>query len=135
MKKFFYNRTLLIFIGVGLFAALIIAGQRFFVESENKQIDLAIDYQNVVKLQALALGKVDDALIVNRQVNLHVLRLDEIPLTRDNQRGKKSHANYYNKRPVVRKFFHCTFSIHYALRITNYALPLPTLRLDAFQLL
>ena len=50
MKKFLYNRMLLIIIGVGLFAALIIAGQRYFVESENMQVDLAVDYQSIVDL-------------------------------------------------------------------------------------
>ena len=50
MKKFAYNGTLLIVICIGLFAALIIAGQRFFVEGNNMQVDLAIDYQSVVDL-------------------------------------------------------------------------------------
>lgn len=62
MKKFVYNRTLLTVIGVGLFAALIIAGQRYFVESENMQVDLAVDYQNVVNLAEREGLELDDVL-------------------------------------------------------------------------
>ena len=62
MKKFFYNRTLLIAIGVGLFAALIIAGQRYFVESENMQVDLAVDYKSVVDLAEREGLELDDVL-------------------------------------------------------------------------
>ena len=62
MKKFLYNRTLIIIICIGLFAALIIAGQRYFVESENNQIDLAVDYQSVVDLAEREGLELDDVL-------------------------------------------------------------------------
>ena len=62
MKKFFYNRTLLIVICIGLFAALIIAGQRYFVESNNNQVDMAIDYQNIVDLAEREGLEFDDVL-------------------------------------------------------------------------
>ena len=70
MKKFFYNRTLLIIIGVGLFAALIIAGQRYFVESENMQVDLAIDYQNVVDLAEREGLELDDVLKMTKDAGI-----------------------------------------------------------------
>ena len=62
MKKFIYNRTLVIVIGLGLFAALIIAGQRYFVESENMQVDMAVDYQSVVDLAEREGLELDDVL-------------------------------------------------------------------------
>ena len=62
MKKFFYNQTLLIVIGIGLFASLIIAGQRYFVESENMQVDLAVDYKSVVDLAEREGLELDDVL-------------------------------------------------------------------------
>ena len=62
MKKFAYNRTLLIAICLGLFAALIIAGQRYFVESNNNQIDLAIDFKDAADLAEREGLELDDVL-------------------------------------------------------------------------
>ena len=50
MKKFSYNEVLLIVIAVGLFAALVIAGQRYFVETKNNQVDMVLDFKNAVEL-------------------------------------------------------------------------------------
>ena len=88
MKKFFYNRTLLIFIGVGLFAALIIAGQRFFVESENKQIDLAIDYQNVVDLAEREGLELDDVLKLTKEAGITSLAVYDSTLEKLGRAGK-----------------------------------------------
>lgn len=50
MKKFFYNKILLIFIAAGLIASLVIAGQRHAVEIHNSQIDMAMDYKSLKDL-------------------------------------------------------------------------------------
>ena len=50
MKKFFYNKILLIFIAVGLIASLVIAGQRHAVEIHNSQVDMAMDYESLKDL-------------------------------------------------------------------------------------
>ena len=88
MKKFFYNRTLLIFIGVGLFAALIIAGQRYFVESENMQIDLAIDYQNVVDLAEREGLELDDVLKLTKDAGITSLAVYDSTLEKLGRAGK-----------------------------------------------
>ena len=88
MKKFFYNRTLLIIIGVGLFAALIIAGQRYFVESENKQIDMAIDYQNVVELAEREGMELDDVLKMIKDAGITSLAIYDSTLEQLGKSGK-----------------------------------------------
>ncbi len=50
MKKFFYNKILLLAIAVGLIAALVIAGQRHAVEIHNKQVDMAMDFDSLKNL-------------------------------------------------------------------------------------
>ena len=50
MKKFFYNKILLIAIAAGLIASLVIAGQRHAVEIHNSQVDMAIDYESLKDL-------------------------------------------------------------------------------------
>ena len=75
MKKFLYNRTLLIFICVGLFAALIIAGQRFFVESENNQVDLAVDYKSIVDLAEREGLELDDVLKMTKDAGITSLAI------------------------------------------------------------
>lgn len=50
MKKFIYNRILLLAIAAGLIASLVITGQRHAVEISNNQIDLAMDYDSLKNL-------------------------------------------------------------------------------------
>ena len=88
MKKFTYNRTLLIAIGVGLFAALIIAGQRFFVESENNQIDLAVDYQSVVDLAERDGLELDDVLKLTKEAGITSLAIYDSSLEKLARTGK-----------------------------------------------
>ncbi len=70
MKKFLYNRTLIIVICVGLFAALIIAGQRYFVESENNQVDLVVDYKSIVDLAEREGLELDDVLKMTKDAGI-----------------------------------------------------------------
>ncbi|MBE8949330.1 MAG: hypothetical protein SR3Q1_01830 [Quinella sp. 3Q1] len=88
MKKFAYNRTLIIVICVGLFAALIIAGQRFFVESENMQVDLAIDYQNVVDLAEREGLELDDVLKQVKETGITSLAVYDSTLEKLGRAGK-----------------------------------------------
>lgn len=80
MKKFVYNRTLLIAIGVGLFAALIIAGQRFFVESENMQVDLVVDYKSIVDLAEREGLELDDVLKMTKDAGITSLAVYDTKL-------------------------------------------------------
>ena len=50
MKKYLYNRLLLIAIAVGLIASLAIAFQRNEVEQRNNQVDLVVDYDSLWNL-------------------------------------------------------------------------------------
>ena len=50
MKKFLYNRLLMIAIAVGLIASLAIAFQRNEVERANSQVDLVVDYDSLWNL-------------------------------------------------------------------------------------
>lgn len=50
MKKFVYNRILLLAIAMGLIASLVIAGQRHAVEISNSQIDMAMDFDSLLNL-------------------------------------------------------------------------------------
>ena len=50
MKVFKYNKLLVVFILIGLIAALFIDVQRNGVEKQNTSVDLAIDYEGLVEL-------------------------------------------------------------------------------------
>ena len=88
MKKFAYNRTLLIVICIGLFAALIIAGQRFFVESNNMQVDLAVDYQSVVDLAEREGLDFDEVLKLTREAGITSLAIYDSSLEKLARSGK-----------------------------------------------
>ena len=88
MKKFAYNRTLIIAISIGLFAALIIAGQRFFVESDNKQIDLAVDYQSVVDLAEREGLELNDVLRRTKEAGITSLAIYDTTLEKLSRTGK-----------------------------------------------
>lgn len=88
MKKFAYNKTLIIAIAVGLFAALIIAGQRFFVESDNKQIDLAVDYQSIVDLAEREGLEVSDVLRLTKEAGITSLAIYDTTLEKLSRTGK-----------------------------------------------
>ena len=50
MRKFFYNKILLLAIAAGLIASLVIAGQRHAVEINNSQVDMAMDFDSIKNL-------------------------------------------------------------------------------------
>ena len=88
MKRFLYNRTLLIIIGIGLFASLIIAGQRYFVESENMQVDLAVDYQSIVDLAEREGLEFDDVLKMTKEAGITSLAIYDSTLEKLARAGK-----------------------------------------------
>ena len=88
MRKFTYNRKLLIAIAVGLFASLIIAGQRFFVESVNKQIDLAVDYKSISDLAEREGLEIDDVLKLTKEAGITSLAIYDSTLERLSWSGK-----------------------------------------------
>ncbi|MBR6711544.1 MAG: hypothetical protein IKI76_00940 [Selenomonadaceae bacterium] len=88
MKKFTYNRTLVIVICIGLFAALIIAGQRYFVESENMQVDMAVDYQNIVDLAEREGLELDDVLKQVKEAGITSLAIYDSSLEELARSGK-----------------------------------------------
>ena len=88
MKKFFYNRTLLIVICIGLFAALIIAGQRYFVESNNNQVDMVLDFQNAVELAEREGLELDDVLTQLKGVGITSLAVYDSKLEKLSAQGK-----------------------------------------------
>lgn len=50
MTKFKYNRLLIVCIIIGLIAAIVVNIQRNSVEKANMTVDLAIDYEDMIKL-------------------------------------------------------------------------------------
>ena len=88
MKKFFYNRALLIVIAVGLFAALIIAGQRHFVESNNNQINMAVDFKDVADLSEREGVELDDVLRQVKEAGITSLAIYDSKLEDLNRAGK-----------------------------------------------
>ncbi len=88
MKKFLYNRFLLIIIGIGLFAALIIAGQRYVVESNNMQVDMAVDFRDIAELAAIEGAELDDVLKQVKDAGITSLAVYDSTLERLNRAGK-----------------------------------------------
>ena len=52
MKKFIYNRILILAMALGLIASLVICGQRHAVEVHNNTVDMAMDYDSIFNLAA-----------------------------------------------------------------------------------
>ena len=62
MKQFRYNKLLIVVIVIGLVAALTISFQRHAVETANRQVDMAIDYEGLLSLAAREGVPADDVL-------------------------------------------------------------------------
>ena len=103
MKKFLYNRLLMILIGIGLIASLVIAWQRHVVETKNMQIEMAIDYEslwNIAEREGLSFN---DVLIKARDSGITSLAIYETTfekLTRSGKviaiSGSELISNYYS---------------------------------------
>ena len=88
MKKFTYNPTLLIVIAIGLFAALIIAGQRYFVESNNNRVDMVVDFKDIATLAERDGLELNDVLRQTKEAGITSLAIYDSTLERLTKAGK-----------------------------------------------
>ncbi|MCR5834592.1 MAG: DUF5693 family protein [Selenomonadaceae bacterium] len=88
MKKFVYNRILLIAIAVGFFAALVIAGQRYFVETNNNQVDMVVDLVNLTELAEREGVELDSVLQQAKEAGITSLAVYDSRLERLTSEGK-----------------------------------------------
>ena len=70
MKQFQYNKVLITVIFVGLIAALLIDVARWREEEVNKQVDLAIDYEDLVQLAEVEGKPVPEVLQAAKEAGL-----------------------------------------------------------------
>ena len=103
MKKFFYNRILLIAILIGLTASLVIAWQRHEVEIKNQQIDIAVDYESLWNIAERDGLNFSDVLINAKEAGITSLAIYETTYEKLTRRGKviaiagsEIVGNYYN---------------------------------------
>ncbi|SFT58146.1 hypothetical protein SAMN02910356_01200 [Selenomonas sp. GACV-9] len=88
MKVFKYNRWLLIFIAIGLAAALAISFQRHSVEQANRQVDMAIDYEGLVELAEREGRPVDEVLQQAKDAGITSLAVYDTTFKKLNANGK-----------------------------------------------
>ena len=103
MKKFFYNKVLVAAIAVGLVAALIIAWQRHQVETQNTQIEMAVDYEslwNIAEREGMEFGAVLTAAKNAGITSLAIYETTLEKLTRSGRvlafSGSELIGNYYS---------------------------------------
>ena len=88
MRKFVYNRILLIVISVGLIAALAIAGQRHAVEIHNNRIDMAVDYESLLNLSEGEGVPFDEVLKAAKDAGITSLAIYDTTFEKLNRSGK-----------------------------------------------
>ena len=88
MKKFIYNRILVIAIIIGLIASLVIAYQRHMVETKNMQIDVAVDYDSLWNLAEREGLDFNDVLMQAREAGINSLAIYETTLEMLSKKGK-----------------------------------------------
>lgn len=88
MTKFNYNRLLIVCILIGLIAAIIVNIQRYNVERANKTIDLAIDYEDMVKLAQMEGVPVEEVLFRAKEAGISSLAVYETTFEKLNKSGK-----------------------------------------------
>ncbi|MCE5286481.1 MAG: DUF5693 family protein [Pelosinus sp.] len=88
MVDFKYNKILLLFIAIGLIAALTIGWQRHTVEVANQTIDMVMDYEDIVELSELEGVPRQDLLQQFKQAGLTSLAVYETTLDKLNKSGK-----------------------------------------------
>ena len=86
--KFSYNRVLIFCIAIGLIAALFVNFQRYSVEKANNTIDLAVDYEDMLKLAELEGMPVEDVLKQAKQAGISSLAVYETTFEKLNKNGK-----------------------------------------------
>ena len=88
MTKFKYNRLLIVCIIMGLIAAIGVNIQRNSVEKANMTVDLAIDYEDMVKLAQLEGMPVEEVLSQAKQAGISSLAVYETTFEKLNKNGK-----------------------------------------------
>lgn len=88
MKKFIYNKILLLAIAVGLIAALAIAGQRHAVEISNSQVDMAMDFESLYNLAEREGYELDDILKQFKDAGITSLAIYDATFEKLTRQGK-----------------------------------------------
>ena len=88
MKQFQYNKVLITVIFVGLIAALLIDVARWREEEVNKQVDLAIDYEDLVQLAEVEGKPVPEVLQAAKEAGITSLAVYETTFKKLNANGK-----------------------------------------------
>ncbi|MBO5245168.1 MAG: hypothetical protein J6B02_03615 [Selenomonadales bacterium] len=87
MKQFTYNKLLVALIAIGFIASLIIGYQRYQVEYHNTVVDLAADYDDVVKLAAIEGRDKDEIFRQLKEAGVSSVAVYETTLARLHERG------------------------------------------------
>lgn len=88
MTKFKYNRLLIICIVIGLIAAIVVNIQRYNVEQANKTVDLAIDYEDMLKLAQMEGRPIEEVLSRAKEAGITSLAVYETTFEKLNKSGK-----------------------------------------------
>lgn len=88
MKKFVYNRTLLMIIALGFIAGLVIAGQRHAVEISNNQVDMVMDYDSLRNLAEIEGLDFEDVLAQAKDAGITSLAIYDTTLAKLTRTGK-----------------------------------------------
>ena len=90
MKDFKYNRGLVLIIVAGLFAAILISFARHGVEENNRQIDLATNYEDLLELADREGLPADDVLAQAKEAGITSLAVYDTTFKKLNANGKAS---------------------------------------------
>lgn len=88
MKQFQYNKVLIAFIFVGLLAALLIDVARWRAEEVNKQVDLAIGYEDLLQLAEYEGKPLAEVLAAAKDAGITSLAVYETTFKKLNASGK-----------------------------------------------
>ena len=88
MKEFSYNRVLIFVMLIGFIGAMLINTERHHVEEQNKQIDLAVNYEGLVELAQREGLPVEDVLAKTKEAGITSLAVYETTFQKLNKSGK-----------------------------------------------
>ncbi|VBB05496.1 Hypothetical protein LUCI_0706 [Lucifera butyrica] len=90
MANFKYNKLLVLLIVVGLLAALGVDWQRHTLEAQNNQVELVMDYEDIVGLAQTEGVPVRDLMVKFREAGITTLAVYETTLKKLTESGKVS---------------------------------------------
>ncbi|WP_196605983.1 DUF5693 family protein [Pectinatus haikarae] len=88
MRVFNYNRWFILLIAIGLVAGLVISFQRYHVESSNATIELALDYEDLLKLAENEGLPPSEVLAETKKAGITSLAVYETTFKKLNENGK-----------------------------------------------